>query len=119
MGLSPFHGYPPSSGYALPPPPNGCIPPPSPWGQVTNQTTPLPAIDLNPRVKELKSWCTQVGLGDEEFQGLNKLGYRVGESLDAITLGMWEYAGLGPLHQVRISGALNQYLLNSTSNSGS
>lgn len=57
----------------------------------------------------VKDWCNKHNLGDDESQGLSKLGFRVGagNKLDNIPKEHWEWAGLGPLHQQRILTAYN------------
>jgi hypothetical protein len=41
-------------------------------------------------------------LGDEESQCLQKLGFRVGNDLDELTDGMWEFAEALPLCRMHI-----------------
>jgi hypothetical protein len=53
----------------------------------------------------VEGWCNQHNLGDDECQGLTKLGFHIGDKLDGLTKDVWEWAGLGPLHQQRILAA--------------
>lgn len=53
----------------------------------------------------VEDWCKKHNLGDKERQGLMKLGFCVGDKLDGLSLGMWEWADLGPFHQQRILAA--------------
>ena len=48
----------------------------------------------------LEDWCSKHKLGNEERQGLIKLGFRVGDdNLVTLPASEWEWAGLGPLHK--------------------
>jgi hypothetical protein len=55
-------------------------------------------------------WCDKFDLGDEERDGLKKLGFRVGDDLTTVDEGMWDYSGLGPLHRQRILAAFKASL---------
>ena len=56
----------------------------------------------------LENWCSKHNLGNEERQGLMKLGFWVGDgNLVALPASEWEWAGLGPLHKQRILAAYN------------
>ena len=50
-------------------------------------------------------WCIKHGLGDEEYQGLVKLGFRIGDELEQLDDLSWRWANLGPLHKQRILAA--------------
>jgi hypothetical protein len=65
--------------------------------------TPAPAPSTTQITVE--EWCKKHNLGDDERQGLMKLGFRVGDKLDGLSKDMWEWADLGPLHQQRILAA--------------
>jgi hypothetical protein len=92
--------------------------PPMPWGYLQPHTpgsmpssahaspTPSMLIQASSSVNQLTvEGCNQHNLGDDERQGLTKLGFCVGDKLDALTKDVWEWAGLGPLHQQHILGA--------------
>jgi hypothetical protein len=55
----------------------------------------------------LHAWCSKHNLGSAEFTGLSKLGFVVGkwDELRNLDAHAWEWAGLGPLHQMRIKAA--------------
>ena len=90
--------------------------PPMPWGYPQPHTpgsmpssahalpTPSMLMQASSSVNQLtvEEWCNQHNLGDDECQGLTKLGFHVGDKLDALAKDVWEWAGLGPLHQQRI-----------------
>lgn len=102
--LSPFgYGAPPLWGY-----PNPNQPPSMPTPQVTPslpfptlQATPSPSFPVS-NTSGVQQWCVQNQLGQEEFQGLVKLGFHVGDDLTGLDSEMWTWAGLGPLHKSRI-----------------
>ncbi|KAF8237077.1 hypothetical protein L208DRAFT_1375786 [Tricholoma matsutake] len=50
----------------------------------------------------VEGWCNKHNLGDEACKGLVKLGFQVGDKLDALDKDTWAWAGLGPLHQQHI-----------------
>ena len=55
--------------------------------------------------ESVDDWCNKFNLGDEERQGLNKLGFRVGDKLDSLTNDVWDWAGLAPLCRMQILAA--------------
>lgn len=57
------------------------------------------------QLTEVEEWCRKHGLGNDERQGLMKLGFRIGDKLDKLSKDLWEWADLGPLHQQRILAA--------------
>jgi hypothetical protein len=72
----------------------------------------LPAPDPNtfpgPAVQDLKAWCMQRALGEAEYKGLLKLGFRVGDGheLAGLEMSVWEWAGIAaPLARARILSA--------------
>lgn len=65
-----------------------------------SSSTPAPSTQL-----AAEEWCKKHNLGDDEYQGLMKLGFRVGDKLDELSKDMWEWANLGPLHQQCILAA--------------
>jgi hypothetical protein len=67
--------------------------------------TPTQASLSTPSQLTIEGWCNKHNLGDDECQGLTKLGFRVGDKLDALAKDVWQWAGLGPLHQQRILAA--------------
>ncbi|KAF8800140.1 hypothetical protein BYT27DRAFT_7342686 [Phlegmacium glaucopus] len=81
---------------------------------------PLVPVPVNPTLfpatQDLKAWCMQHTLGEAEYEGLLKLGFRVGDGhvLANLETSMWEWAGIAPLAQMRILTACQ-----ATSSSGS
>lgn len=70
--------------------------------------TPAPAdLPSFPATQDLKAWCVEHALGEGEYDGLLKLGFRVGEGHELADLerSMWEWAGITPLARVRILAA--------------
>lgn len=55
----------------------------------------------------VKAFCDKYDLGDEEREGLRKLGFRVGDALDTVTESEWVISGLAPLHRRRVLLAWN------------
>jgi hypothetical protein len=55
----------------------------------------------------LKAWCQEHMLGEPEYEGLLKLGFRVGDGNELANLerATWEWAGIAPLTQMRILAA--------------
>jgi hypothetical protein len=104
-GMPSSPGYPPLGwGYPSPMAP-GSAPIMPPTGMPTmmpqpssNTGTPTPSSTQ----LTVEEWCKKHNLGDDERQGLMKLGFRVGDKLDGLSKEMWEWADLGPLHQQRI-----------------
>ena len=47
----------------------------------------------------VKKFCDKYEFGDEEREGLRKLGFRIGDDLGTITEGEWVTCGLAPLHR--------------------
>lgn len=99
-------GYPPMP-WGYPPP---AVQPhtPGPAQMQSLPSTPLamPAVSTASQLT-VEGWCNKHNLGDDERQGLTKLGFRVGDNLDTLAKDVWEWAGLGPLHQQRILAAYN------------
>jgi hypothetical protein len=99
-GMPSSPGYPPLPwGYPLPMAPGSAPTPPMSVPQLSS-STPAPFTQLT-----VEDWCRKHNLGDDERQGLMKLGFRVGDKLDGLSKDMWEWADLGPLHQQRILAA--------------
>lgn len=70
--------------------------------------TPAPVDPtLFPLTQDLKAWCVQHTLGEAEYEGLLKLGFRVGDghALANLETSMWEWAGVAPLARMRILAA--------------
>jgi hypothetical protein len=69
---------------------------------------PAPADSTPPlATPDLKAWCVEHMLGDAEYAGLLKLGFRVGDGhkLTNLEMSMWEWAGIAPLPRMRILAA--------------
>ncbi|KAG6904821.1 hypothetical protein DXG01_006953, partial [Tephrocybe rancida] len=111
--------YPTMTPYTPPPPPffpfaspsAYTTPGPGAWGQPMagnsfyglQRQTHSPNTPTPMRLTILAAWCRQHGLGNEELEGLTKLGFRVGDSdLDDLDYWAWHEVGLGPLHKQRI-----------------
>jgi hypothetical protein len=56
-------------------------------------------VDVN---HVITAWCLQHHLGDEESQCLQKLGFKVGDDLNKVTVEMWKFAEALPLCRMRI-----------------
>jgi hypothetical protein len=69
-------------------------------------STPTSAVSTASPIT-VEGWCNKHNLGDDERQGLAKLGFHVGNTLDMLAKDVWEWAGLGPLHQQHILAAYN------------
>lgn len=67
------------------------------------QLTPALSVPL----AAVKAFCDKYDLGDEEREGLCKLGFRIGDALDTVTESEWAISGLPPLHRRRILLAWN------------
>jgi hypothetical protein len=77
-----------------------------------SQIGQLPVQPTNPKAKsvqDIQAWCLKYHLGDEEFTGLSKLGFRIGQSHELVKLdaSTWEWAGIPPLVKMRILAACN------------
>jgi hypothetical protein len=55
----------------------------------------------------VKAFCDKYDLGDEEREGLRKLGFRIGDALDTVTESEWAISGLAPLHRRHVLSAWN------------
>ena len=55
----------------------------------------------------VKAFCDKYEFGDEEREGLRKLGFRMGDALDTVTEIEWAVSGLAPLHRCRVLSAWN------------
>ena len=66
---------------------------------------PIPDMAGLPHHTSIREWCTKHGLGEEEYQGLVKLGFRAGDDLEKLDDSSWRWANLGPLHKQRIIAA--------------
>ena len=55
----------------------------------------------------VKAFCDKYDLGDEEREGLHKLGFRIGDDLNTVTESEWAVSGLAPLHRRRVLSAWN------------
>lgn len=53
----------------------------------------------------INEWCNTYELGEDERQGLAKLGFKAGDKLDGLTNSVWEWAGVAPLCRLRILAA--------------
>ena len=83
--------------------------------QAFGAVNPQPPVHAPPQpttpVPNLEAWCQRHSLGREEHDGLSKLGFRIGtnaqlkQQLDNLNDATWNWAGLGPLHQMRIKTA--------------
>jgi hypothetical protein len=67
----------------------------------------LPAPALSVPQAAVKAFCDKYNLGDEERDGLCKLGFRIGDALDTVTESEWVISGLAPLHRRRVLLAWN------------
>lgn len=56
-------------------------------------------------VDAVRNWCQKHSLGKAEYQGLSKLGFHPGDTLETLDCDMWTWAGLGPLHIAHIMAA--------------
>ncbi|KAG6834965.1 hypothetical protein H0H93_006043, partial [Arthromyces matolae] len=103
MAPSNFFSFPtlPIANYATPTPST-----PGPmWGP--NNVNRLMTTPSTPNASTAHSnimveWGKKHGLGQEELDGLTKLGYRIGDDLTSLETSMWQEVGLGPLHRQRI-----------------
>jgi hypothetical protein len=66
-----------------------------------------PSPSLTVPQAAVKAFCDKYDLGDEEREGLQKLGFRVGDALDTVTESEWLVSGLAPLHRRRVLLAWN------------
>lgn len=83
-------------------------PPQTPTAKPTSQVGPLqPGTPQAKSSQDVQAWCFKYGLGDEECAGLSKLGFRIGQSHELLSLegSMWEWAGIPPLAKMRILAA--------------
>ncbi|KAF8229164.1 hypothetical protein L208DRAFT_1379031 [Tricholoma matsutake] len=105
----PYSGM-PGTGY--PPMPWGYLPPavqlhtPGAAQIPSLPSTPTPAVSAASQIT-VEGWCNKHNLGDDKRQRLTKLGFCVGNNLDTLAKDVWEWAGLGPLHQQHILAAYN------------
>lgn len=122
---TPFYPVPQFAGNPFSYPPNNCYPypvspnpgpsfpfntfPPSPWGfPASHSPTKSPKkINLNAPVSDdlnLKAWCEKHSLSQQDYEGLKKLGFCVGETqaLTSLELSTWVWAGIPPLRRARI-----------------
>jgi hypothetical protein len=74
---------------------------------VPKQLTPELTPALSAPLAAVKAFCDKYDLGDEEREGLRKLGFRIGDVLDTITESEWAISGLPPLHRRRVLLAWN------------
>jgi len=77
---------------------------PSPAGCHTPQHI-IPQVNLMTGDTTVEVWCRKYGLGDEECQSLTKLGFKVGDKLDSLSMDIWEWAKVPPLRRLRILDA--------------
>jgi len=61
---------------------------------VPEQLTPILSITQ----AAMKAFCDKYDLGDEEHEGLCKLGFQIGDVLDTVTESEWAISGLALLH---------------------
>lgn len=78
-------------------------------GTVRNQAIVPETLTQSLSVPQMavKAFCDKYELGDEEREGLRKLGFRVGDALDTVTENEWVISGLAPLHRRRVLSAWN------------
>ncbi|PPQ96952.1 hypothetical protein CVT26_005974 [Gymnopilus dilepis] len=54
---------------------------------------------------DLKKWCSSHGLDEDDYRGLKKLGFRLGDSADTLSkldTSVWDWAGIPPLRKHHI-----------------
>lgn len=76
---------------------------------VTNHTV-IPILStptLSAPQAAVKAFCDKHEFGEEEREGLRKLGFRIGDDLDTVTESEWVVCGLAPLHRRRVLLAWN------------
>jgi len=75
--------------------------------QIQAPQMPTPGGVTTHTTSSLDAWCQKHSLGTEVLAGLVKLGFRVGDKglLEKLDDTVWEWAGLGPLHRMRIMAA--------------
>jgi hypothetical protein len=73
---------------------------------IASQTL-TPASSLSVSQAAVKAFCDKYDLGDEEREGLRKLGFRIGDALDTVTESEWAMSNLAPLHRRRVLLAWN------------
>jgi hypothetical protein len=79
----------------------------TPAVHVPNSSVPGPSSSTTSSRMGVDQWCDKFDLGDEEREGLKKLGFRVGDNLTLVDAAMWAISGLAPLHRQRILAAYN------------
>lgn len=68
------------------------------------QSSPPPQADVS-----LAEFCATYGLNNHIQQGLEQLGFEIGDDLTCLTTNQWEKVGVGLLAQKRIFKAYRQY----------
>lgn len=76
------------------------------YGPQASNSIPRPGSTSASLVQD---WCQQMGLGEAELQGLQRLGFQVGDRLHYVDEHQWRAAGLRPLEWQRILHADNLY----------
>jgi hypothetical protein len=79
------------------------------FGASASISAALAQITKNP----VEEWCQKYALDDEDCQSLKKLGFKVGDKLDALGADIWEWAAVPPLARIRI---LNAYVASKAEN---
>ncbi|KAF8798253.1 hypothetical protein BYT27DRAFT_7264846 [Phlegmacium glaucopus] len=120
--LSPYYpfstpfGYGSLSSWGYPTTPQTPGPKIIPPAANTPQVLPLPGLPeipapadptSFPATPDLKAWCMEHMLGKVEYEGLLRLGFRVGDGHELANLerATWEWAGIAPLARMRILAA--------------
>ncbi|KAG5633996.1 hypothetical protein H0H81_003980 [Sphagnurus paluster] len=107
----PWGGYMSGPVYLQPPPPYNhpytptpAGPPPYYHGSLTESPQAMTGAlgSCHSLTVSLADWCADRNLDETEEKGLTKLGFKVGDSLATLSMDVWEWAGLGPLHRNRI-----------------
>lgn len=119
MPHSPFY---PQAPYTLSPHPQ--MYPPSPWALyppgaaavMPKQESPLrarkdPMQGSSPPLPKcgVQEFCETYDLGQEIADGLEKLGFCIGDDLEAVTMDEWEHAGIKVLARVRTLKAYKKF----------
>ena len=67
-------------------------------------SSPPPQADFS-----LADFCATYGLNNQIQQGLEQLGFEIGDDLSDLTTEQWKENGIGPLAQKRVIKAYRQY----------
>ena len=108
--MAPYINYYNSAGTPFPPRP----PIPTESSQVTQTNVinhaVIPVLStptLSAPQAAVKAFCDKYDFGDEEREGLRKLGFQISDDLDTVTEGEWVLCGMAPLHWRRVLLAWN------------